>query len=239
MSEADPPKFYDPPPERFANQQSDLRAGFGRAVGDRLDSTLGLWRLASPPQKRVQLYVANNFLSAETCRQLCDRIDADSHPSPLYEKEKHEGVRTSYTCSFRTDDPLAGEVDARISSLLGLNPTFGEPLQGQRYHVGQRFKEHADFFYIDQPYWPVYEPRGGQRTWTAMVYLNRPEKGGATTFRHLNLALEPFAGRLIAWNNTADDGRPNPWTMHAGEPVEAGTKYILTKWYRERPYVWC
>jgi len=239
MPDADPPQFYDPPPERFADQQSDLRASFGRSVGDRLDSTLGLWRLASPPEKRVQLYVANSFLSAEACQQLCQRIDADSHPSPLYEKEKHEGVRTSFTCTFSPEDPVVAAVDDRISALLGLSPRFGEPLQGQRYHVGQRFKEHADFFYVDQPYWPEYEPRGGQRTWTAMIYLNRPDSGGATSFRHLNLALEPYAGRLLIWNNMALDGRPNPWTVHAGEPVEGGVKYILTKWYRERPYVSC
>lgn len=237
MSDADPQQRYDPAPNQFAAQQSDLRAGFGRSVGDRLDSTLGLWRLASPPEKRVQLYVANNFLTADMCRQLCERIDADPFPSPLYEKEKYEGVRTSYTCTFPTDDPLAAEVDQRIAALLGLNPVFGEPLQGQRYRVGQRFKEHSDFFYIDQPYWPEYEPRGGQRTWTAMIYLNRPKKGGATSFRHLNLALEPYVGRLLVWNNMAEDGRPNPWMAHAGEPVEAGSKYILTKWFRERPYV--
>jgi prolyl 4-hydroxylase len=33
------------------------------------------------------------------------------------------------------------------------------------------------------------------------------------------------------------DGSPNPWTEHAGMPVQAGTKYIVTKWYRERIFV--
>ena len=236
MPEAEQQSFYDPPASRFTDQQSDLRASFGRSVGERLDSTLGLWRLASPPEKRVQLYVGNSFIAPELCKTLCDLVDADSHPSPLYEKEKHEGVRTSYTCTFNPAEAAVAEVDSKISALLGLNPLFGEPLQGQRYHAGQRFKEHADFFYIDQPYWPEYEPRGGQRTWTAMIYLNRPQSGGATAFRHLNLALDPYAGRLLTWNNMSLDGRPNPWTVHEGQPVEAGSKYILTKWYRERPY---
>ena len=31
------------------------------------------------------------------------------------------------------------------------------------------------------------------------------------------------------------DGSPNPWTIHEGMPVESGSKYIVTKWYRERP----
>jgi prolyl 4-hydroxylase len=33
------------------------------------------------------------------------------------------------------------------------------------------------------------------------------------------------------------DGSPNPWTLHEGAPVECGTKYIVTKWFRERQFV--
>ena len=31
------------------------------------------------------------------------------------------------------------------------------------------------------------------------------------------------------------DGVPNPFTVHAGNPVLHGTKYVLTRWYRVRP----
>ena len=34
------------------------------------------------------------------------------------------------------------------------------------------------------------------------------------------------------WNNADPEGVPNPWTIHAGRPVEAGVKYVITKWYR-------
>jgi hypothetical protein len=32
------------------------------------------------------------------------------------------------------------------------------------------------------------------------------------------------------------NGEPNPFTLHQGMPVIAGLKYIITKWYRERPW---
>jgi prolyl 4-hydroxylase len=32
------------------------------------------------------------------------------------------------------------------------------------------------------------------------------------------------------------DGEPNVMTLHAGTPVVQGTKYIITKWYRTRPW---
>ena len=34
----------------------------------------------------------------------------------------------------------------------------------------------------------------------------------------------------------APEGEPNLMTMHAGTPVVRGTKYVITKWYRTRPW---
>jgi prolyl 4-hydroxylase len=70
-----------------------------------------------------------------------------------------------------------------------------------------------------------------------MIYLNEPGSGGATAFKLLGLAIEPRVGRILIWNNMALDGSPNPWTQHEGQPVGEGTKYIVTKWYRERHFV--
>jgi prolyl 4-hydroxylase len=237
MATSPEPKLYHEPTIPFAEQRSDLRAGIGRRVGDNLDHTPGLWRLTSGRERPVQLYVLGNFLNLEQCQALCGQIDSNTYPSPLYEKEKYEGVRTSYSCNLDPHEPLVADIDARIADLLGIDRSWGEPLQGQRYELGQQFKEHADFFYVDQPYWEEYSSHGGQRTWTAMIYLNMPERGGATAFKYLDLAVAPLTGRLLIWNNMALDGSPNPWTLHEGQAVESGTKYIVTKWYRERTFV--
>jgi prolyl 4-hydroxylase len=236
MAGADPKPYYEPTIP-FAEQRSELRAESGHRVGDRLDQKFGSWRLTSSPERPIQLYVRSDFLSADECTRLCAMIDEGSYPSPLYDKEKFEGARTSFSCNLSPYDPLVAEIDGRIADLLGIDRSWGEPLQGQRYSTGQQFKEHADFFYVDQPYWPEYESHGGQRTWTAMIYLNVPQSGGATSFHFLGLSVAPAIGTLLTWNNMALDGSPNPWTLHAGRPVEAGTKYIVTKWYRERPFV--
>ena len=236
MGDADVPSYYEPPTP-FAQQRSDLRAGIGHRIGDTLDRRPGLWRLCSSPSQPIQLFVRDAFLDPETCRDMCKKIDEGSYPSPLYEKEKYDGVRTSYSCNLDAWDPLIMEIDQRIADYLGIEKSSGEPLQGQRYEPGQRFREHADFFYIDEPYWAEYEPHGGQRTWTAMIYLNEPEAGGATRFKLLDFQVEPKLGRLLIWNNMALDGSPNPWTLHEGLAVETGTKYIVTKWFRERKFL--
>ena len=236
MPDVQPLPYYDPPAMPFALQRSELRATIGRQVGDRLDHSPGIWRLSSSAERPVQFYVRNNFLTPDECRQLCEKIDATNYPSPLYEKDRYADVRTSSSCDLNAHDPLVASVDARIADLLGIDRAWGEPLQGQRYEVSQCFKEHSDFFYVDQPYWTEYEARGGQRTWTAMIYLNQPAKGGATAFKYLDLSIAPTLGRMLIWNNMALDGSPNPWTTHEGQPVEEGIKYIVTKWYRERRY---
>ena len=99
MADAEPPPYYEPSIP-FAEQRSDLRAGVGHRIGANLEATRGLWRLCSGPRQPIQLFVQDEFLDAETCRQMCTKIDEGSYPSPLYEKEKHEDVRTSYSCNL-------------------------------------------------------------------------------------------------------------------------------------------
>jgi prolyl 4-hydroxylase len=229
--------YYESETIPFAYQRSEERAELGLSVGRKLDSTPGVWRLGASPDRPVQLYVRDAFLSEPECKALARQIDAGCYPSTLYEQQKHEGARTSRSCNLDARDPLVAEVDDRIAELLGIERAFGEPLQGQRYRGGEEFKAHSDFFYVDQPYWAEYSSHGGQRTWTAMIYLAPPTRGGGTGFPLLEIEVEPRPGRLLAWNNMALDGSPNPWTLHSGEPVIKGVKYIVTKWYRERPFV--
>ena len=66
-----------------------------------------------------------------------------------------------------------------------------------------------------------------------MIYLNQPEDGGATRFKTIGKTVQPETGKLLAWNNLLPDGRPNPATLHQGMKVRRGTKYVLTKWFRE------
>ena len=73
---------------------------------------------------------------------------------------------------------------------------------------------------------------GGQRTWTVMVYLNAVECGGATLFRRLGRSFTPVPGMALAWNNLQADGTPNPFTLHEALTVEAGHKWVITKWFR-------
>ena len=99
---------------------------------------------------------------------------------------------------------------------------------------GQEFKEHCDWFDPGASYWPDEVRRGGQRSWTAMAYLNDVEAGGVTAFTRIGVEVTPERGLLLIWNNATRDGDNNLATMHAARPVEVGVKYVITKWFRTR-----
>ena len=169
-----------------------------------------------------------------TCAALIERIDSGCRPSEIADDLGIADFRTSETCDLSWRDPAVAEVDDRICALLGFPPRSGEALQGQRYAPGQEFKPHTDTFEPGGYDFYVHTADAGQRTWTAMIYLNAPEAGGATRFKAIGKTIQPEPGKLLAWNNLLPDGRPNPATLHQGMKVRRGTKYILTKWFRER-----
>jgi len=187
------------------------------------------------PNPRLDLFVLRDFLDSETCLALIERIDERRRPSEIADDIGVAGFRTSETCDLDWRDALVAEVDRKIAALLGLDLAASEPLQGQRYSVGQEFRAHTDTFEPGGYDYHVHTAETGQRTWTAMVYLNVPEDGGATRFKAIGKTIQPEAGKLVAWNNLMPGGgTPNPATMHQGMKVRRGVKYIVTKWFRER-----
>ena len=203
-----------------------------------IDSMMGAPGVQRVPSPKLHLFIKRNFLSAEECAALMERIDAQRRPSTLANFNGDEAFRTSQTCDLDGQDPAVRSVDEKIVSFSKLDPAYGEPMQGQHYEVGQEFKAHTDYFEPSGVDYEKYTSVAGQRTWTVMIYLNAPEAGGATRFKAIDILVQPEAGKLLAWNNRRPDGSPNPSTIHHAMKVRAGEKYVITKWFRERPWGW-
>ena len=197
----------------------------------KLAATAGVQRV---PTRELELFILRGFLDPAICAAMIHRIDARRRPSGIADDVGIANFRTSETCDLDGHDPEVADVDRKISELLGLPLAASEPLQGQRYGPGQEFRPHTDTFEPGGYDFLVHTADSGQRTWTAMIYLNQPEDGGATRFKRIGKTVQPEAGKLLAWNNLMPDGRPNPATLHQGMKVRRGTKYVLTKWFRER-----
>jgi len=201
-------------------------------TADRLKATPGVQRVPTP---RLELFVLRRFLDPDSCALLCERIDAERRPSTLADDQGSAEFRTSETCDLQSSDPLIASVQSRLSKLTGIPISHGEPLQGQRYSAGQEFKPHTDAFNPDGVDYYIHFSEAGQRSWTAMIYLNVPDEGGATRFKAIGKTIQPETGKLLLWNNLLSGGQPNDATLHQGMKVRRGTKYILTQWYRQNP----
>ena len=197
---------------------------------------------AQPPAQRfdsdlLQLYTIADFLTPEECEQIIVITKTDLLPSTVTHSNGDDAFRTSETCYLdEVRNPLIKTINEKIAQRLGIRPPYSEPIQAQRYSIGQEFKAHHDYF---SPYLDVYEKfvgEAGQRTWTFMIYLNDTPKGGGTHFLYPDHTFYPKQGMAVIWNNLYIDGTPNRNTMHHGMPVEAGEKIIITKWFRENGY---
>jgi prolyl 4-hydroxylase len=188
------------------------------------------------PSRDISLFIQRGFLTVEECAALIERIDARRRPSTIADANGDGYFRTSETCDLDNADPLIASIDARLAAFAGIDPAHGEPIQGQRYGVGQEFKAHTDYFEPKGPDFARFCSVAGNRTWTLMVYLNEPAAGGATRFTKIGKTVQPETGKLLAWNNRLGPGTYSPATIHHGMKVRSGVKHVITKWYRERPW---
>lgn len=207
------------------------------APGETSAQRLLVWpEMQRVPTSLAEVFVCRKFLPAETCRALMAMIEEERRPSTIADPNGDDYFRTSETCDLSAADPVVQDLENRLHAAGGIDPAHGEPVQGQRYDVGQEFKPHTDYF---DPWGQDFQrfcAVAGQRTWTMMIYLNKVEAGGGTRFKELSKTFQPEEGKILIWNNRLPDAQVNPNTLHHGMKVRKGVKYVITKWYRERPW---
>ncbi|MGX7894951.1 prolyl hydroxylase family protein [Tsuneonella sp. HG222] len=190
------------------------------------------------PNPKVELLTVPGFLPPALCADLRAMIDINRRPSTIADPNGDDYFRTSETCDLDPEEPSVKDLEARLFALSGIPIEYGEPVQGQRYEVGNEFKAHTDYFEPTGADFHKFTSVAGNRTWTFMVYLNDVEAGGATRFKVIDKMFQPKEGMLVCWNNHRPDGSLNAATLHHALKVRKGLKYVITKWYRERPWGW-
>jgi prolyl 4-hydroxylase len=173
----------------------------------------------------------------------CDRLVAAARPRLARSETVQQATggsevhatRTSRGMFFqREEDELIARIERRIAALLRWPLARGEGLQVLHYAPGARYEPHHDYFDPAQPGTARIVERGGQRVATVVMYLNTPQRGGATTFPDVGLDVGAVKGHAVFFSYD----RPDPATLslHAGAPVLEGEKWIATKWLREREF---
>ena len=211
---------------------------------------LALEEALSPPEARVlsaqpKVSAIDRLLSADECRLLIVSARPHLHASrtldPTSGQALNVDLRTSHDAQF---DPLLESlavrlVQWRMAAAAGLELVEAEPLIVLRYAPGQEYKPHRD--YLPPASIARDGPQAGNRRRTICAYLNPVAAGGATAFPVAGLQVEPQPGRAVVFDNlryddTSPQGRPDPDSLHAGMPVEAGEKWLATLWIRQGRY---
>jgi prolyl 4-hydroxylase len=186
-----------------------------------------------------RVVVFGDLLSDEECGQLIELAKPRMARS-LTVASKTEGlelndVRTSNGMFFyRGENDLVRRIEQRIARLVNWPEENGEGLQILQYGPGAEYKPHHDYFDPVLPGTPTILKRGGQRVGTLVMYLAEPDKGGGTVFPDVHLEVAPKRGNAVFFSY--DRAHPSTRTLHGGQPVLAGEKWIATKWLRERRY---
>ncbi|HEY0855517.1 MAG TPA: 2OG-Fe(II) oxygenase [Albitalea sp.] len=186
--------------------------------------------------KSPRVVVLGGLLSPDECDEMVEfarqrlarseTVKLDTGASEVNDARTSEGMFFS-----RGENSVCRRIEQRIATLLQWPVENGEGLQVLRYRPGAEYKPHYDYFDPAQPGTPTILKRGGQRVASLVMYLNTPQRGGATIFPDVNLDVGPVKGNAVFFSYD----RPHPMTrsLHGGAPVIEGEKWVATKWLRE------
>lgn len=186
--------------------------------------------------RHPQVVVLADFLSQEECVEMIQLADPRLARSQTVDTATGDSevnvARTSEGMFFsRGENDLCRRIEARIEALLNWPVDHGEGLQVLRYAPGAEYKPHYDYFDPQKPGSAPILKRGGQRVGTLIMYLNTPERGGATVFPDAGLDVSAVAGHAVFFSYPL--AHPASKTLHGGGEVMAGEKWVATKWLRE------
>lgn len=177
-----------------------------------------------------------DFLSADECRILMDFVRTRLVESRVYEATAdHVDRQTRISEQTWIHDterhPVVEAINQRIESIVHIPRERYEALQVVRYSPGGFYRPHHDAC-IGSPSEckRMNEPFQAQRYLTFLIYLNDDFVGGGTRFPSLNFTTRPKRGAAVLFVNTDTSGKVLPDSLHGGDPVESGEKWICNKW---------
>lgn len=185
----------------------------------------------------MKLALKYDFLKPELCDYIIQRF-GNSLQKTVTVGEEIEGYRIAQGEWIYEEDDIIEEIKFELSKITNLPIRNQEKPHIVRYDIGGRYKPHHDYFFENvEDFDNQCTNRGGQRVFTAIIYLNDDFKGGETRFTEHDIDIKPKKGLLSIWRNLNDQSKPDWNTQHESIPVEEGTKWVLIFWIRENKFV--
>ncbi len=228
--------------DRFANHLYQQQLIQNNTKGIDFINSFNWPILKNVPQKNTlnhapEIFKVDHLLSEIECEYIKYISSPYMRPSmtvdPKTGEHVQDKIRTSYsaTIDWLTEDPVINLIMQKCCINFGVNANQSEVLHVLHYSIGEEYKPHYDFFggTGDNDNFTADQ----QRIKTICLYLNDVEEGGYTTFPNLDKIVEPKKGNAVFFENiNPENNEPYVESLHAGEPILKGEKWLATLWIR-------
>ena len=191
-----------------------------------------LCELSSAPP----VYMIDGFLSDEECDACREAAEAGAFPAVPYGAKNKIFTGTKWA-AHEQHETVDLFLERTCAAFGDLPTTRFDPVTVTRYATSQYQAKHLDSRLPHQIVRnAAYLASGGQRIAQLICYLQAPEAGGETKFfgpAFGGLAVTPKKGSALVFPTATLNGLADERYLHSGEPVQAGTKWIVGTWLME------
>jgi prolyl 4-hydroxylase len=178
-----------------------------------------------------------NVLTPSECNELINiSLKVGLNDSTVWNPDSTSSLDDSHRISSQVwltnHIPLVNKISMLSEKYSGFSRDKQELLQVVKYDVGGKFNSHYDACVFGKNSINCKNMNGpsGQRRTTFMIYLNDNYEGGETEFPYLNKKIYPKTGKAILFKNTDENEDIIFQSLHRGNPVISGNKWICNVW---------
>jgi predicted 2-oxoglutarate/Fe(II)-dependent dioxygenase YbiX len=164
--------------------------------------------------------VIRNFITRGECEYLLNPEIGIYNDSAIGRGLLNKKTRKSKSISFHdVNHPVINDIRSRVSKLTHTPLCKIELIQVSKYETGGFYRPHFDSA-LPSPH----------RPYTMLIYLNDDYEGGETYFPKLKKKYKLNRCDALLFSNHDSSGNVADKSMHSGELVTKGEKWICTVW---------
>lgn len=189
-----------------------------------------------------RVFTVADFISRGEAAHLMSLASPKLKPALKATRDLLSGEQTAFTgevATFQSTlcDPVVRNLERRIAAAFALPPTHVEPVSVIRYQKDHHYAAHVDYFGPERlAHNRSIGDLAGQRLASFLVYLQAPLEGGETHYLKLGAKVAGRDRMALCHFNCLPDGGLDEATLHTGEPVMRGEKWLARTTLREKPF---